>query len=72
MTDTELLEKIIKKSGLKKSHIAQTIGITRYCLTRKIRNESEFKASEIIVLCNLLGITKAAEMERIFFTCKVE
>lgn len=72
MTNTKLLEEAIEKSGFKKSYIAQKIGITRYCLMRKIRNDNEFKASEIVALCNLLKITDAAEMERIFFTHKVE
>lgn len=72
MTNTELLEKVIEESGYKKSYIAKTIGITRYCLTRKIRNENEFKASEIIMLCNLLGINDTMEKERIFFAKKVE
>lgn len=72
MTNTELLEEEIEKSGFKKSHIAQKMGISRYCLTRKIRNENEFKASEIVILCNILGITDRLKMERIFFAHKVE
>lgn len=69
MTNTKLLEEAIEKSGYKKSYIAKVMGITRYCLTRKIRNENEFKASEINTLCNLLKIETAAEKERIFFAC---
>lgn len=72
MTNTKLLEEAIEKSGFKKSYIAKKIGITRYCLMRKIRNDNEFKASEIGALCKLLKITDAAEMERIFFAHKVE
>ena len=67
MTNTELLEAAIERSGYKKSYIAKVIGITAYCLARKIRNESEFKASEINMLCKLLKIKTAAEKERIFF-----
>lgn len=67
MTNTELLEKVIEKSGFKKSYIAKTIGITAYSLAKKIRNENEFKASEINGLCNLLKIDSADEKERIFF-----
>lgn len=69
MTNTQLLEEAIEKSGYKKSYIAKMIGITTYCLARKIRNENEFKASEINTLCNLLKIENAAEKERIFFAC---
>jgi len=67
MTNTALLEQIIEKSGFKKSYIAKSIGITAYSLAKKIRNENEFKASEINGLCNLLKIETADEKERIFF-----
>lgn len=67
MTNTALLEKFIDESGLKKSYIAKAIGITAYSLAKKIRNENEFKASEINGLCNLLKIDSAEDKERIFF-----
>lgn len=66
MTNTILLEDYIEKSGYKKSFIAQQIGISAYTLALKINNESEFKASEMTVLCKLLGI-KAKDKEAIFF-----
>lgn len=67
MTNTVLLEKKIEASGYKKSYIAKVIGITAYSLAKKIRNESEFKATEINVLCDLLRIDSLEEKERIFF-----
>ena len=67
MTNTTLLEKYIDESGLKRSYIAKVIGITAYSLAKKIRNESEFKASEINGLCNLLKIDSAEDKEQIFF-----
>ena len=67
MTNTTLLEEKINDSGLKKSYIAKTIGITAFSLAKKIRNENEFKASEINGLCILLKIDSAEEKERIFF-----
>lgn len=72
MTNTELLEEKIMKSGLKKSYIAKTIGLTPYGLTLKVRNINEFKASEIEKLCNLLGINDLEERCAIFFASKVD
>lgn len=66
MTNTSLLEKYIEDSGYKKSFLAKQIGISAYTLSMKINNESEFKANEICVLCNLLKIS-AKDKEAIFF-----
>lgn len=67
MTNTALLEKKIAESGLKKSYIAKAIGLSPYGLSLKIKNSNEFKASEIIKLCNLLGISDPNERSIIFF-----
>ena len=67
MTNTELLEEKITKSGLKKSYIAKAIGLSPYGLTLKIRNINEFKASEIEKMCNLLSIDNLEERCAIFF-----
>lgn len=66
MTNTELLEKAIKDSGLKKGFIADKIGLSRAGLNNCIKNEAEFKQSQIAVLCILLGIKKN-ERDAIFF-----
>ena len=67
MTNTKLLEKKIEESGYRKGHIAKVLGLSAYGLTLKIRNESEFKASEIDALCGLLGIESWEEKDAIFF-----
>lgn len=67
MTNTALLEKRIVDSGLKKNFIAKSMGITPYGLAKKINNETEFKTSEVNMLCKILGITTLAEKDRIFF-----
>jgi DNA transposition AAA+ family ATPase len=67
MTNTKALEEYIEKSGYKKSYIAKVIGLSSFGLAKKIRNENEFKATEINSLCELLGITSLKEKERIFF-----
>ena len=66
MTNTSLLEQYIEKSGYKKSFIAAQLGITAYGFTLKIDNKSEFKASEMTILCKLLKIS-AKDKEAIFF-----
>ncbi len=73
MTNTKALEEIIDKSGYKKSYIAKVIGLkSTFGLSKKIRNESEFKATEINALCELLGITSLEEKDRIFFAKEVD
>ena len=72
MTNTALLEKKIIESGLKKSYIAKSIGLTPYGFTLKIRNKNEFKASEIEKICILLGIDSPEERCDIFFASKVD
>ena len=72
MTNTALLEEKITESGLKKSYIAKSIGLTPYGLTLKIRNINEFKASEIDKICILLGIDSPEERCDIFFASRVD
>ena len=67
MTNTTLLEELIAKSGLKKKFLADSLGITTTALTTKIRNIREFKASEIEILCNHLGVSSLEDRQRIFF-----
>lgn len=66
MTNTTLLEKFIAESGYKRSYLAKCIGITSYALARKISNKSEFKGSEMDILCKLLNIDVENRMA-IFF-----
>lgn len=70
MTDTKRLEEYIQASGYKKSYIAKTIGVSVETLSRKLRNATQFKASEIKILCALLNIQDPAEKEAIFFAGK--
>ena len=72
VTNSEELNKLIKKSGLKRGYIADVVGISYYSLNKKINNESPFKAGEIQIMCELLGITDLEEKERIFFAEDVE
>lgn len=67
MTNTKELLQEINKSGLKKSWIAEKIGLSYHGLQKKINNDNEFKASEIMMLCDVLHITSAERREEIFF-----
>ena len=67
MTNSALLGKHIQESGLFKSAILNHIGIKSYATLRaKIGNRSEFTASEIDKLCDLLHLTRG-QREAIFF-----
>lgn len=72
MTNTELLRQKINEHGLKQGFVAEKLGITSYGLAKKINNDSEFKASEIQILCDLLNITSLREKEAIFFNVEVD
>lgn len=71
MTDTQLLRKKIDDSGYKLTFVAKKIGITYQGLLNKINNETEFKATEIQMLCEILNID-VQDKEQIFFVSKVE
>jgi hypothetical protein len=67
MTNTKLLNEKIVESGLKRKFIAEKLGLSTYGLQRKIENVTEFKASEISALCDVLDIKTVTEKEKIFF-----
>ena len=63
---TSLLKNKIDMSGYKLSWIAKQMGISRYSLSNKINNVTEFKSSEISQLCKILQIEKS-EIAKYFF-----
>ena len=71
MTNTSMLEEYIKESGYKKAYVIKTLGISRYGFALKCNNKTEFKASEIEALCNLLKIG-AKDRAAIFFAKQVD
>jgi len=72
MTNTALLEKEVQKSGLLKSAIMKQMDIKSYATLRaKIENESEFTASEINKLCDILHLD-SDQREAIFFAKDAE
>ena len=72
VTNTQLLNDAIKASGRTKTWLADQLGLSAFGLAKKINNETEFKASEISKLCDLLGIKSMKEQHRIFFAADVD
>lgn len=66
MTNTELLEEKIKKSGKKITHLAEKVGLSYAGFRNCVTNKSEFKATHIDILCKELSID-LKEMKTIFF-----
>lgn len=63
--NTEMLQRKIKNSGLKKGFIAEKLGRSRQALSDKIQGKTEFRPNEIRILCELLQITD--EERRLIF-----
>ncbi|RFZ79478.1 hypothetical protein DS742_07985 [Lacrimispora amygdalina] len=72
MTNTVRLNERIKKFGLKKGWIADRLHLSSYGFRRKLWNKSQFKAGEIKMLCELLGIVSLEEISGIFFNDDVD
>lgn len=66
MVNTTALKEAFKKRGIKQKFLAEEMGITPTCLSRKIKNKSEFKGCEIFTICTILELSKE-EKETIFF-----
>lgn len=71
MTNTTLLEQLIKDSGLKLSFIAQKLGISRTALYKKINGLVQFTGPEIKIMCELLNLTTWVKIKPVFFADKV-
>ena len=67
MTNTELLEKLIKENGLKLSFIAEKLGITRQALYKKIKGIAQFTGPEIKIFCQLLHLDTWEKIQPVFF-----
>lgn len=67
MTNSALLEQYISDSGIRRNAIMKHTGIKSYATLRaKIGNKSEFTASEIDKLCEILHINYS-QRRAIFF-----
>ena len=66
MTNTLMLEMAIRRAGLTKKEVAHRLGLSVMGLHQKINNMTEFKASEIAQLYNLLNLSSLEEQQQIF------
>lgn len=67
MTDTLELEMAIRRTKLTKKEIARRLGLSMTGFLKKLNNLSEFKASEIAGLYDLLNLKSLEEQQKIFF-----
>lgn len=66
MGNMELLRDKINDSGITYTAVARKIGITRETFYNRLAGKSEFKASEIACLTDILRLNKS-EQDSIFF-----
>ena len=66
MTDTKALYNAIERSGYLKKYIARQLGISYQGFLNKAKKRSEFTASEIEKLKDLLSLS-SSERDAIFF-----
>lgn len=71
MTNTLMLEMTIRRAGLTKKEVARRLGLIAMGLHQKINNITEFKASEIAQLYDLLNLSSLEEQQQIFFVNSV-
>lgn len=69
MTDSEALNKVIENSGLKLTFIARALKLSREGFYKKLNNQTEFKASEIVKMQEILNLSNE-QRDKIFF-CKL-
>lgn len=67
MTNTELLNELIERSGKKKGYLAKRCGLSRAGFRNCETNKAEFKQSQIDILCGELNITSLKLKEAVFF-----
>lgn len=68
MTNTNLLKARIIEKGFTQAEIAEKLGISYQSFNYKLNNRTEFKASEIEALCEILEIE---DKDLYFFQPKV-
>ena len=56
MADTLQLEMEIRRNGLSKKDVARALGLSEQGFLLKLNNKTEFKASEIRKMCDLLKL----------------
>lgn len=67
MVDTQLLEEEIKRSGKKKSYLANKCNCSIQAFRLKILGKYDFSTTQMDILCTELGITSLTRRQKIFF-----
>lgn len=70
MLNAELLKSKINKSGISITAIASKLGLSREAVYHKMKGKSEFSATEIVVLTEVLHLSRD-ERDKIFLTKKL-
>jgi hypothetical protein len=71
VVNTKMLRDKINDAGYKLQFVAEKCGLTYFGFMKKVNNETEFKASEIMILKVLLNLTDK-EVNQIFFALDVD
>ena len=71
LTNSKMLSDVISDTGITITAISKRIGITREGFYKKLNNETEFKASEISAIQQILHLT-TKKRDEIFFANEVE
>ena len=66
MTASEALNKVIENSGLKLTFIARALKLSREGFYKELNNQTEFKASEIVKMQEILNLSNE-QRDKIFF-----
>lgn len=66
MVNSQLLNKVIDDSGIKKTKLAKEMGLTLCGFRKKVNGVNEFKASEVSKLRDILGLSFEL-VDQIFF-----
>ena len=67
LTNTELLEAWIEKSGKKKKYLAMKCGLSLAGFRNCCVNKAQFNTTHVQILCSELGITRLTDKEAIFY-----
>ena len=67
MTDSTRLKDLVKSSGLKKTFIAEKLGLSYQGYLKKENGDSDFMATEISILKDLLRLSNK-EVSEIFLS----
>lgn len=70
VVNENLLLAKLKEKGYRREDVAEKLGLSINALDMKIHNKTEFKASEIMTLSRLLGISK--QKDKYFFVLNVD